>query len=214
MLASVLALAGLAGVYKLYRMHENAVQVGDDTATIRRQRIADQVGNLPVAMLGDSLTAQGNWSQLLGGRVANLGESGSTTAGIRERAEMLPLNVRTVFLMAGINDLRGGAGTDETAQNVEQIIDVVQPRRVYLESVLLTSDDDLNQRVDAVNAHLRRLCETGRCTFIDLNGVIAPSGSLHPEMTVDGTHLKPRAYALWAERIAPLLAPASGTRRP
>jgi lysophospholipase L1-like esterase len=210
---ALVVLGGLAGIYKLYRVRENAVHAAEDMATARQRRIAAEAGAAPIAMLGDSLTAQGPWQELLGNRVANLGESGSTTIGIMERANMLPATVRTVFLMGGINDLRNGTGSEETAQNVEQIVTALQPRRVYLESVLLTSDPDLNQRVDEVNARLRYLCEAGACTFVDLNEAIAPTGTLHPEMTVDGTHLKPAAYTLWAARIAPLLA-ASGRPAP
>jgi lysophospholipase L1-like esterase len=206
LLGAIIVLGGMAGLYRLYRIHEYAVHAAQDITASRRQRIVEQVGNGPVVMLGDSLTAQGNWPQLLGDRVANLGEPGSTTIGILERAEMLPPTVQTVFLMGGINDLRTGTGVDDVAQNIEQIVSTLQPRRIYLESVILTADSDLNQRVDEVNARLRYLCESGRCTFVDLNSAIAPTGILHPEMTVDGTHLKPAAYTLWAGRIAPLLA--------
>lgn len=206
LLGAVIVLGGLAGIYKLYRVHENAVHSAEDMTTARQRHIAAQAGNAPIAMLGDSLTAQGNWQQLLGNRVANLGESGSTTIGIMERAEMVPASVRTVFLMGGINDLRNGTSSEETAENVERIVATLQPRRIYLQSVLLTSDVDLNQRIDEVNARLHDFCEAGTCIYVDLNEVIAPTGTLHPEMTVDGTHLKPPAYTLWAARIAPLLA--------
>jgi lysophospholipase L1-like esterase len=212
LLGVAIVLGGLVGIYKLYRVHENAVHSAEDMTTARQRRIAALAGNAPIAMLGDSLTAQGNWQQLLGNRVANLGESGSTTIGIMERAEMVPASVRTVFLMGGVNDLRYGTGSEEIAQNLERIVATLQPRRVYLQSVLMTSDMDLNQRIDDVNARLHDFCEAGACTYVDLNEVIAPTGSLHPEMTVDGTHLKPPAYALWAARIAPLLAASAQPR--
>jgi lysophospholipase L1-like esterase len=210
---AVLVILGLAGIYKLYRVHQVAVSGAESEAESRGQAIAAQIGNAPVVMLGDSITAQGNWQQLLGNGVVNLGVPGMTTTGIEERAEMVPPTVRTVFLMGGINDLRTGSSPEETALNIEHILDTLQPRRVYLQSVLLTSDSDINERVDEVNVRLRRLCEAGRCTFVDLNQVLAPTGSLHPEMTVDGLHLKPPAYALWAGRIAPLLA-AQGAAAP
>jgi lysophospholipase L1-like esterase len=209
LLGVAIVLGGLVGIYKLYRVHENAVHGAEDMITARQRRIAALAGNAPIAMLGDSLTAQGNWQQLLGNRVANLGESGSTTIGIMERAEMVPASVRTVFLMGGVNDLRYGTGSEEIAQNLERIVATLQPRRVYLQSVLMTSDMDLNQRIDDVNARLHDFCEAGTCTYVDLNEVIAPTGTLHSEMTVDGTHLKPPAYTLWAARIAPLLATSS-----
>jgi len=208
-LGIVVVLGGLIGAYKLYTVyirHAEAVQAADAITTRRQRHIAEQAGFSPVAMLGDSITAQGNWPELVGSGVANVGQSGDTTVGIAERAAMLPPTVRTVFLMGGINDLRTGASNEETAQNLENIVADLQPRRVYLESTLLTSDSDLNQRVDDLNVRLHDFCESGTCTFVDLNSVLAPTGTLLPEMTVDGTHLKPAAYTLWAQRIAPLLA--------
>jgi hypothetical protein len=36
---------------------------------------------------------------------------------------------------------------DDTMQNIERIVGILQPRRIYLQSVLMTTDSELNQRI-------------------------------------------------------------------
>jgi lysophospholipase L1-like esterase len=58
-------------------------------------------------MLGDSITQEGNWNELLGGvKVINKGIGGDTSVGVLNRFDRsINESAHTVFVMIGINDL-------------------------------------------------------------------------------------------------------------
>jgi GDSL-like Lipase/Acylhydrolase family len=63
-------------------------------------------GVIDVVMLGDSITAQGEWAKLFPEeKILNLGLSGDTSAGLLNRLDdVVGRKPRVVFLMIGIND--------------------------------------------------------------------------------------------------------------
>lgn len=153
-----------------------------------------------VAMLGDSITAQGEWSELLGAVVANRGVSGDTARQVLARVGSVPASARSVFLMVGINDLPARTPTAVQAET-RRIVEALAPRRVIVQSVLFTADRDLNDQVAELNRLNRAFCGTGACSYLELNDLFSRDGVLREEMTYDGTHLKGRAYSLWARRV-------------
>ncbi len=163
-------------------------------------------------MIGDSLTANGNWNEWLGPSVANRGIGSDTALGLLGRIEAsTPASAERVFLMIGLNDLRTfQVPPAKVAGWTAQTVGKLKGRQVYLQSVLYTRQPKLNERITALNALNRRLCETGACIYVDLNRTLAPDGILPQDMTYDGRHLAGRGYRLWADAIRPLIAEPAG----
>lgn len=161
-------------------------------------------------MVGDSLTSNGNWNEWLGPSVANRGISSDTALGVLNRIEAsTPPSTKRVFLMIGLNDLQNyRVPPAKVAGWTAQTVGRLKGRQVYLQSVLYTRRPKLNERITALNALNRQLCETGVCTYVDLNSTIAPDGILPPDLTFDGRHLAGRGYRLWADAIRPLVTGA------
>lgn len=176
------------------------------TRALYRHRV-DLFGRLAsgptVVMLGDSITQGGEWSELIGPQVANRGVGGDTSGALLTRLdESLPASARTVVVMIGVNDLKAADwNAGASAGNVAALLDRLKGRRVILQSVLYTADPKANRRIDDLNAAYRRLCETGRCEWLDLNPVVAPGGALSRADSLDGRHLNGGAYLRWAAAL-------------
>lgn len=162
----------------------------------------------PITMLGDSLTQWAPWERLLSDpqRIANLGLAGDSSAGVLARVKSGTPIGPTVFLMIGVNDRRAGISAAETSANVEQVVAALQPRRVYVQSILPTDDSDQNVVSRQVNQQSAAMCErTKRCTYLNVAPALAEGDVIKPSMTVDGIHLTWPGYVAWARQIAPLI---------
>lgn len=169
-----------------------------------------------IVMLGDSLTAEADWQELLPGRdVVNRGVAGQTADEIAARTgDVLRLRPRVVFVMAGTNDLMEGKTPDQVAAAWAQILDRLQGAGIVVVQPVVHVARDRgafglqrfwynrrNDQIAALNAKLRDLATSRGLRFIDLNAALAPSGVLPDEATNDGTHLRAATYLLWARTI-------------
>ena len=79
-----------------------------------------------VIMLGNSITASCNWSEVFGvDNVINRGIGGDTTEGILERIEFLKTcNPDALFLLIGTNELSKGKTPDEILINYKKIVSI------------------------------------------------------------------------------------------
>lgn len=202
---------GLFGGYLIQRARAEAKVAGParTAEALRESRIRD-FASLPdgacVVMLGDSLTAGGPWSELLGIVIANRGVGGDTAANVLERLDRsVPPTSRQAFLMVGINDLTGVESVESIALTIDEIVTRLAPREVVLQSVVLTDRAELNEKVEALNRINRARCEKGGCRYLDVNAVLAEGGRIAPALTVDGVHLQGEAYARWARLVAPAI---------
>lgn len=178
------------------------------------RQLAPLYANKPpaaVTLIGDSLTAYGDWPRLLPGvDVEGRGIPGDTTAGVLKRLKNGEPTGNTVFVLIGVNDLNKGLSLAESVANLRKILSLLHGKTVFLQSTILTKFSEQNERVQALDAEELRLCRTGLCRFVDLNSVMAKEGFLAQEFTVDGVHLSWAGYQAWATVIAPL---ASGAVR-
>ncbi len=162
-------------------------------------------GSVEVVMLGDSITARGDWGRMLPQtKIANLGVEGDTSAGVLNRLEdVVSLKPRRVFLMIGINDVR----RDFPVELVEAHIELAAERLLnsgitpIVQSTLYVSNEKLNEKVMVLNAMTRAWCAERSILYIDLNDILAADGVLHPLLTEDGIHLNKDAYHLWSDAI-------------
>lgn len=168
-------------------------------------------------MLGDSMTAFGEWSALLpDATIANRGIGGDTTLGMRAGSVVRPA---AVFVMAGINDMRRRhRSVDETFDTYRSVIGGIlrSGSRVVVQStlfVMLRGRDDLNDSVGRLNARLRHYCGTqDGCEFVDLNPALSPGGRLASAYTVDGVQLNGAGYLRWSAEITTIVGRIAAQR--
>ena len=166
-----------------------------------------------IVVLGDSLTARGEWWELLGRPVANRGIAGDTVDDVRARLEpVVALEPRVLFLLVGINDLFAGTSPDALARRHAALVVELRRRlprsRIVVESLLpirdeLLGDDALTtQVVGRANDLLRRGATAAGADWLDLHAHLADAtGELDPRYASDGVHLSAAGYRAWASAL-------------
>ena len=162
-------------------------------------------------MLGDSITDEGQWDELLDNPlVQNRGISGDTTDGVLERLDSINKSIKQVFIMIGVNDIMRGRDLDVIFANYLKIIQTFKDKniKVYIQSTLYigeTRKANFNPKVEELNRRLEKYAGENQITFINLNPIFAPQKVLKKEFTSDDLHLNGSAYKLWAEQIRKFL---------
>lgn len=154
-------------------------------------------------------------------RVENVAVNGYSTRELVERElEALPrFKPDVVTLAIGANDLVRGDDPVAYRKNLRRIFKAITQADVHLVLVLPQPDWSqspvaagfgepaaLRARIEAYNAILREEAEAAGAKYLDLFPQFveeAKRGWLAP----DGLHPSPRAYAAWAEALAPAFAP-------
>ena len=158
-------------------------------------------------MLGDSITDEGQWDELLDNPfVQNRGISGDTTQGVLQRLDSINNSIKQVFIMIGVNDIMRGKEVDEVYSNYLKIIKFFQDRniKVYIQSTLFIGEkraENFNIKVEDLDKRLEKYAKQNSITFINLNPIFAPNKVLKKEFTFDDLHLNGTAYKLWAQEI-------------
>ena len=158
-------------------------------------------------MLGDSITDEGQWDELLNlDTIQNRGISGDTTDGVLERLNSVNKNIEKVFIMIGVNDIMRGKSVDEIFSNYLKIIQFFKEKniKIHIQSTLYigeTRKADFNPKVEELNKKLEKYASENKITFINLNPIFAPQKVLKKEFTFDDLHLNGSAYKLWAKEI-------------
>ena len=158
-------------------------------------------------MLGDSITDEGLWDELLNNdTIQNRGISGDTTDGVLERLNPMGKNIEKVFIMIGVNDIMRGKSVDEIYSNYLRIIQVFKEKdiKIHIQSTLYIGESrkaDFNPKVEELNKRLEKYASENKITFINLNPIFAPNKVLKKEFTFDDLHLNGSAYKLWAQEI-------------
>lgn len=162
-----------------------------------------------IVMLGDSITAWGNWHLFFPpNRVINKGVAGYTTQNIlSEINATIILRPNSIFLMIGINDLLRGVSVEQTFKQYTLIVDTLQKNKitVVMQATLECSRPQCGSTVDdvrALNQKLQAFAVARNIQWLDLNpGLTNDVQGLLPKYTWDGLHLSKAAYLHWAERL-------------
>lgn len=169
-----------------------------------------------ILFLGNSITERGPWQELIPGKpVVNRGIGGDNTFGLLARLDShLVIKPKVIFLLIGINDIGRGLPTEVSASNYRRIVERIRtvcPRaKLYIQSILPMNEKILSaaylknkkDKVIALNNEIRKIAAEYALTFIDLHPVFADEqGELHADMTIDGIHLRPEAYAKWVDYL-------------
>ena len=167
--------------------------------------------NNTVVFFGDSLTKGGRWKSYFKSRkTVNMGIVGDTIEQIDERVgKVAALRPEKVFLEGGINSLMRES-YDVSLKAYEKLLDDVHSQLagvpVYVISVLPISVEMekygcTNADIVKFNAEIEKLAAARGFTFVDVHSSYVKNGVLNPKLTVDGLHLKKRAYKFWKKAI-------------
>jgi lysophospholipase L1-like esterase len=152
----------------------------------------------PIAvMLGDSLSqwfpndrlpATSTW--------LNQGISGETTRGILARSgDLANAQPHTIYVMAGVNDIKRGVSNREIIQNLSQTLQRLRQRhpnaQIVLQSILPTRSPQLSVMAQRQGAY-----------YLDVHQYFAArDGYLRSDLTTDGIHLNERGYGVWQSAL-------------
>lgn len=161
--------------------------------------------NIDAIMLGDSLSARGDWEVLFyPKKIINLGHDGDTTRCLLNRVHLAgEVKPKNIFLMIGINDMNLYLSLDEIFENYKTIIKELEKieSKIFIQAVLYTQMDSFNKKVKIFNRMLKEFCQKESLQFIDLNEELSENEFLKSEYTTDGLHLNISAYQVWAKKL-------------
>jgi len=148
--------------------------------------------------------------------VINRGFGGSHMSDALRYADRIvtPYRPRLVVLYEGDNDINAGKSPDEVLKDFQAFAGVVWaevPEATIAVIAIKPSlaRGDLWETMSEANDRLRAFCDASeRLDFIDVaEPMIGPSGQPRPELfREDGLHLNEAGYAIWNERVRPVLA--------
>ena len=168
-----------------------------------------------IVFLGNSITFWGAWPELLqSNHVKNRGIPGDITFGVIDRLdEVVQGKPAKVFILIGINDIARNIPDSIILSNYKRIIEKLRfgsPRtKIYFQSILpinssfnkLTSHYKPD-RIQKVNAGLKKITEEEQVVYIDLYSAFADeSGTLPANVTFDGVHLVKPGYDKWVDLL-------------
>jgi hypothetical protein len=165
--------------------------------------------HVAVVMVGDSITQLTDWNALLPSfDVANRGIGYDTTEGVLERIDsIIAMHPRCVAIMIGVNDLNATRSAQQLVQNYTAIVDRLRMSgsTVIVQSILPTRQNyPSHASIIDVNRSLAEMCrQSGRCLYLDLNSTVASTGAIAD--SIDGLHLGPNSYKIWASTLTPVL---------
>jgi len=162
--------------------------------------------DINIVMLGDSITDEGQWSELLGFRVQNRGISGDTTDGVLDRLSSIGPNIKQVFIMIGVNDIMRGKSADYVFENYKTIVQYFQEKdiKVVIQATLYIGESrkqNFNESIEELNKNLEEFAKRNQIAFINLNPIFAPNNILLKEFSFDDLHLNSKAYSIWANEV-------------
>lgn len=163
-------------------------------------------------MLGNSLTAGGEWQELLhDAGVRNRGIGGDGVDGVYHRLDqVLAMRPRRIFLMIGINDLLARREVDDVIAGHERILDRIKaasPGTTLVVQSLLPLNEGMmgmrrNELVLRTNQALKELCSRKGVPYLDLHPLfVDEAGQLREDFTSDGIHLTGQGYLEWARML-------------
>jgi lysophospholipase L1-like esterase len=173
----------------------------------RRHEVIDTES---IVMLGDSITAEGDWASLFADLpVVNAGRSGFTTAELVPVAsEVAAARPRLLLILTGTNDIRDQRGPWWTRRSLGELVAVVRETspstRIVLQTVLPRADH--SDEVVATNEEIRKLADETGVELLDIHPAFDDgTGALRKNETSDGIHLTDAGYHRWREVLGPIV---------
>ncbi|NJR37611.1 MAG: hypothetical protein HC781_00730 [Leptolyngbyaceae cyanobacterium CSU_1_4] len=182
------------------------------TALLKQEAAAMVKGqgqNRLTVIIGDSISQWLPSEHLLNDRFyLNQGISGDTTGGILRRLSALnQVRPDTIYVMAGVNDLKNGKTDQEILANLQKIMQQLRQThpqaQVIINSVLPTRLAAIpGDRTTFLNQKIAQLAEQEGVKYLALTSAFTDrDGTLRREFTTDGLHLSPQGYAVWSSAL-------------
>jgi len=143
-------------------------------------------------------------------KIVNLGYPGDNVDGMLRRVDPLrQLNPEKVFVMCGVNSLGMADTTFQKKYHtlVDSVRRTVPHARIYLFNILPERDGDLgearlNAKIQSRNKYIAHYASSKGLTCIDLFTPFCDKETkLKAEYSIDGLHIDPDGYTLWASLI-------------
>ncbi|MGD2180717.1 GDSL-type esterase/lipase family protein [Lusitaniella coriacea] len=134
----------------------------------------------------------------------NQGISGENSGQIRQRVKLIDqTRPNTVYVMAGVNDLRQGADDATILNNIRAIARHLRKTHpeseIVLQSILPTRRAELsNARIRRLNRQIVQIAQQEGANYLNLHSLFTDEqGQMRPELTTDGLHLSREGYGVW-----------------
>lgn len=215
LVAAILLIYRLGGWnYVMYRLNNRGITAEYDHRKSMYEHLPEDTAT--IVLLGNSLTAQGNWSELLQEpKIRNRGIPGDQTAGVLRRLLAVShLQPVQIFLMIGVNDLLFRS-PPEILENYRRLVDSIQmvmpDSELLLQSVLPVNNEVRytqvkNKDISVLNEGIEQLAQEYGLSWIDIRPAVSDeAGRLRADFTQDGVHLNGPAYMKWAEVLQPYI---------
>lgn len=200
MLLALLLALGVIGARKMLVQSVTAAPILSNRQAMLRLSLREQAN---VVFIGDSLTERADWSDITGcSSLANRGVGGETTEeALADIDEALKLKPLAVFVMLGVNDVSLKVPTDTTVANIKELRARVKAAGAvpFIISTLPAS----KQEAQRIPSELITSINDQISPDIDLRPLLTEDGNLREDMTADGVHLMPHAYAAWRDTLLP-----------
>ena len=173
-----------------------------------------------IYFLGNSITARGNWQELLGrSDVRNRGISGDISFGVLERLqEVYEGHPSKVFILIGINDISRNIPDQVIVDNYYKIVRRIRKNspetKIYFETLLPVNKDfkrfknhyGKDEHIQWINGQIKAMGKALGIQIIDLYPhFLDKNGKLYSDMTADGLHLNIKGYHHWLKILKPFL---------
>ncbi len=166
--------------------------------------------NQQIVMLGNSITALCEWSELLENpNIINRGIMGDGTGDILARLPQITnIHPHKIFLLIGVNDLIFYS-VPNILSNYESIVTQIRQwtpnSELYLESVLpihnsLRRSGLRNEDIVELNQGIQKIASKYQLRYLDLHSKMTDStGALQENLSKDGIHLNAAGYQVFKE---------------
>jgi lysophospholipase L1-like esterase len=167
-----------------------------------------------VIFLGNSITEMGDWRKATNDTtVINRGIGGDVTYGILKRLDDIIIRKPSkLFILIGINDISKDIPDAVIADNYLKIVNTIHAQspatKIYVQSILpldpthdrFPQHYDKQAHVISVNKLIKANAGVGHYTFINIYPLfLNKEGHLDSQYTIEGLHLKPESYMVWAK---------------
>lgn len=162
-------------------------------------------------MIGDSITAQGVWSELLSTpSVANRGISGETSNQILNRINgILKVKAQKAFILMGANDFSQRKTAEEVYENYIKLVDALKSNNTaaVIQTTTRCNIDKqprwktINEEIKKLNKMLQIYASDNGIEFIDLDSSLSDSKGLLDKYSPDGIHLNLAGFKKWSALI-------------
>lgn len=175
----------------------------------------DPIKKTDFVFLGNSITAGGNWSQLLGiPNAKQRGISGDISFGVLERLqEIIDAKPAKVFILIGINDISRNIPDSLIIRNYHQIAERItkgsKRTQIYWYTLLPVNASfqkfknhyGKDEHILYINEEIRKMASK-KLTVIDLYpNFLDEEKHLKSTLTADGLHLIPAGYEVWVKLL-------------